>query len=569
MGEGQGPGFRMFWASDFPDGWFAMTFRDKISSSFGAAPTAKDSERVGSVISVNGSHAAARLEIPEAHAAAGGRALQIGALVKMHMTDTTVYGIVKGLNIPEFANPDGQGEVRVLELELVGEGVHGKDGSTRFRRGVSFYPTLGDGVYTVSQDDLTQVYAPPGVSSARIGTIYQDQSLPAYVSIDDLLGKHFAVLGTTGSGKSCGIATILRAILDDHAEGHVLLLDMHGEYGHAFRDCAELLGAGEFKLPYWLLNFEELQEIVVEKTEEQEIDRAVLRDAVVHAKQAYHEGDEAALRYDADSPVPYRMSELLRHLDEAQGKLDKPTGAAPFMRVRNRLKRLLADRRFEFMFQERLGASDDMADILSQLFRVPAFGKPISVLDLSAVPSDIMKVVVSLLCRMTFDFAYWAGGKTPVMLVCEEAHRYAATADSDGFDLTRRALARIANEGRKYGVSLGIVSQRPSALDIGILSQCSTIFALRMNNLRDQEFVRGTLSESGLGLTDALPSLRTGDAIVVGEGVAVPVRVYLDLLPEDQQPMSATAEFSKSWRDVGAGEGAVATIVDRWRRQRR
>lgn len=549
-----------------------MTFDDDTSKSnpFAARRSTGDSVRVGSVVAVTGSHATARLEIAPEQMAAEDRSLQIGSLVKMHMADTTVYGLVKSLSIPEFGSPGGGEEVRMLELELVGEGVHAADGSTRFQRGVSFYPTLGDGIFAVSAEDLAGVYAPPGVSSARIGTIYQDQSLPAYVSVDDLLGKHFAVLGTTGSGKSCGIATILRAILNDHSEGHVLLLDMHGEYGHAFRDRAELLGAGEFKLPYWLLNFEELQEIVVEKTEEHEVDRAILRDAVIYAKRTYHEGDEAGARYDADTPVPYRMSELLRYLDAGQGKLEKPTGAAPFIRLRNRLQRLLADLRFDFMFQERFALDDDMDQILSQLFRVPADGKPITVLDLSAVPSDIMKVVVSLLCRMTFDFAYWGGGKTPVTLVCEEAHRYAASAAAaSGFDLTRRALARIGNEGRKYGVSLGIVSQRPSALDIGILSQCSTIFALRMNNLTDQQFVRGTLSESGLGLTDALPSLRTGDAIVVGEGVAVPVRVHLDLLPEDLRPMSATAEFSKAWKDVGAGAGTVDTIVDRWRRQRR
>ncbi len=230
---------------------------------------------------------------------------------------------------------------------------------------------------------------------------------------------------------------------------------------------------------------------------------------------------------------------------------------------------MLVDRRFGFMFDERFAMEDDMGEILGQLFRVPSHGKPLTILDLSSVPTDIMKVVISLLCRLAFDFAYWGDGNTPVLLVCEEAHRYAARTDESGFALTRRALSRIGNEGRKYGISLGLVSQRPSELDLGILSQCNTIFAMRMNNMRDQEYVRGTLSESGLGLTDALPSLRTGEAVVVGEALSVPARVYLDFLPAEQRPSSGTAEFAKSWKTGEGKDGAVSAIVDRWRRQRR
>ena len=529
-----------------------------------------ETERIGQVISVEGSRGTARLETAQAQGMAGLESLQIGSLVKMRTAETTVFGMVKRLDIPEFTDSGDDAEIRVMEFELVGEGVQPPDGGTEvFRRGVSFCPTLGDAVYAVSQDDLMEVYAQPNVSAVRVGTIYQDRTLPAFLSVDDLLGKHFAVLGTTGSGKSCAVAQMLRAILSQHREGHVLLLDLHDEYGHAFSDCAEILGAGRFKLPYWLLNFEELQEVFVEKTENWEIDRTILKDAVIYAKQAFNEGAEAVERFDVNSPVPYRLSEVLRYLKTGLGKHDKPTDSAPFLRLRNRIDTLLADRRFDFMFQARLNMTDEMEEILSLLFRVPADGKPMTILNLSEVPTDIMKVVISLLCRLTFDFAYWSDRDTPVLLVCEEAHRYASLLDDTGFDLTRRALSRIVNEGRKYGVSLGLVSQRPSELDMGILAQCNTIFAMRMSNLKDQEFVRGTMSESALGLTDALPSLRTGEAIVVGEGVSLPMRVYFDLLPEDQRPLSGTVEFSKSWKDGKAREGAVATIVERWRRQRR
>ena len=538
------------------------------SDSAGQGGSPFGTQVIGRVVSVDGAQAAARLDV--APAAAGQHPLQIGSMVKMGTVRHMVFAMVKGLRVPD-PDPAGSGdEIRIMELELVGEGLRDQaDAPMEFRRGVSFYPTLGDAVYMASKDDLSRIYEQPSVSSVRIGSIYQDQSLPAFVSVDDLLGKHFAVLGTTGSGKSCAISTILRAIVTQHQEGHILLLDLHGEYGSAFRDCAELRGAGEFKLPYWLLNFEEMQEIVVEKTEEEETDKAILREAIVAAKQNMHADSEWSARFDSDSPVPYRIRDVLRWLNEAMGKLDRPTGAAPYLRLRNRIDAMLVDRRFGFMFDERFAMDDDMGEILGQLFRVPSHGKPLTILDLSSVPTDIMKVVISLLCRLAFDFAYWGDGNTPVLLVCEEAHRYAARTDESGFALTRRALSRIGNEGRKYGISLGLVSQRPSELDLGILSQCNTIFAMRMNNMRDQEYVKGTLSESGLGLTDALPSLRTGEAVVVGEALSVPARVYLDFLPAEQRPSSGTAEFAKSWKTGEGKDNAVAAIVERWRRQRR
>ncbi|HSR52892.1 MAG TPA: DUF87 domain-containing protein, partial [Acidobacteriota bacterium] len=227
------------------------------------------------------------------------------------------------------------------------------------------------------------------------------------------------------------------------------------------------------------------------------------------------------------------------------------------------------DRRFNFMFQEGLTVKDIMADVLSQLFRIPADGKPVTILDLSEVPSDIMNVVVSLVCRLTFDFALWADRSVPILLVCEEAHRYVGENTEAGFEPTKRALAKIAREGRKYGVSICLVSQRPSELPVAVLSQCNTIFALRMSNQKDQEFVRGTLSESGLGLMDSLPSLRTGEAIAVGEGVPVPVRFSFNRLPEDKRPYSGTACFSGAWRDGGKSLDFVSEIVTRWRQQQR
>jgi len=238
------------------------------------------------------------------------------------------------------------------------------------------------------------------------------------------------------------------------------------------------------------------------------------------------------------------------------------------LRLKERLNRLQSDKRFAFMFQG-LTVRDNMASILSRIFRVPVEGKPVTILDLSGVPSEILNVVISLLCRVTFDFALWSERAMPILLVCEEAHRYVSQDRNQTFEPTRRALARIAKEGRKYGVSLCLVSQRPSDLSIEILSQCNTIFAMRMGNQKDQEFVRGTLTEATLGLLDSLPTLRTAEAIAVGEGVSVPVRLCFDRLAEDCKPMSGTACFSAAWQSDDKDLGFVAEIVRRWRHQRR
>jgi DNA helicase HerA-like ATPase len=210
-----------------------------------------------------------------------------------------------------------------------------------------------------------------------------------------------------------------------------------------------------------------------------------------------------------------------------------------------------------------------MSEILSRLFRIPVDGRPITIMDLSGVPSEILNVVVSVLSRMMFDFAVWSDRAVPLLLVCEEAHRYVPQDTSLGFEPTKQSLSRIAKEGRKYGVSLCLVSQRPSELATGILSQCNTIFALRMSNQKDQDFVRGALSESAMGLMEFLPSLRNAEAIAVGEGVSVPVRLCFDELPEEHRPRSGTASFSTAWQEDDDDKSFIDMVVDRWRRQRR
>ena len=208
---------------------------------------------------------------------------------------------------------------------------------------------------------------------------------------------------------------------------------------------------------------------------------------------------------------------------------------------------------------------DSMAQILGRIFRVPVNDKPITILELTGLPTEIVNVVVSVLCRMTFDFALWSEGQVPVTLVCEEAHRYVPANPSLGFEPCKRAIAKIAKEGRKYGASLCIVTQRPAEIDPTILSQCNTVFALRMSNDRDQEIVKSAIADTGSGLLEFLSALGQREAIAFGDGVTLPVRIQFDELPKHCMPRSSTARFTEKWQKSVGDEGFLEGIVDRWR----
>jgi len=538
------------------------------------APEAQtDAVRVGRVVAVSGSQVVTLLQPDEQHERSEEDAkLQIGTLVKMDTHISTIFGMVSGLSIPIPKQDASDHELNIIEMELVGETMKEvKEGERAFQRGVSVFPTLGDSVFLASKDDLSCVYARPAADTVRVGTIHQDGELPAFVETDNLLGKHFAILGTTGSGKSCAVALTLQGILERHENAHILLLDPHNEYSRAFGEKAEALNPSNLKLPYWLFTFEEITEVILGgANQSRQAETAILSEAIPAAKRKFVEasGAESANFVTVDTPVPYQISELLQIIDEGMGKLDNPENSAPYLRLKTRINTLRMDSRFGFMFGG-LGARDNMSEVLSRLFRIPVEGRPITIVDLSGVPSEILNVVVSVLSRMMFDFAVWSDRALPMLLVCEEAHRYVPQDTSLGFEPTKKAMARIAKEGRKYGVSLCLVSQRPSELATGILSQCNTVFALRMSNQKDQEFVGGALSESAMGLMDFLPSLRNAEAIAVGEGVSVPVRMRFDELPEDRRPLSGTASFSTAWQTDGEDKSFIDQVVERWRRQRR
>jgi hypothetical protein len=217
------------------------------------------------------------------------------------------------------------------------------------------------------------------------------------------------------------------------------------------------------------------------------------------------------------------------------------------------------------MFDNANVGGDTMAEVISHLFRLPANGRPMTIMQLAGFPAEVVDSVVSVLCRMAFDFGLWSDGVSPLLFVCEEAHRYAAADRNIGFGPTRKAVSRIAKEGRKYGVFLGLVTQRPAELDATIISQCNTLFAMRLANDRDQALLRSAVSDAAANLLSFVPSLGTREVLAFGEGVALPTRLRFKEVPVHQLPRSEATIASVPSVSAGHDMHFVSAVLDRWR----
>jgi DNA helicase HerA-like ATPase len=529
------------------------------------AATPDDTGCAGRVVSTAGAQVVVLLDGNSASA------VRMGYLVTMRTLHATVYGVVVALSKPMPVHAGEPAELMLAEIGLLGQAPDAaKNGAARFLRGVSDLPSLDTRVYLADHLATEIVYAFPGRPTITVGTVAQSPDIPARIGVNDLLSKHFAMLGTTGTGKSCALTLVLKRILEQSPNGHVLLLDPHGEYGRAFGDRAEQLNAKNFKLPFWMCSFEELTDIVLGDDLSRSTDEAMhLRDLVLAAKLAAAGQPQGAAWITPDTPLPCSVADLNRHLEVALGRMDNRSSLPALMRLKARLTSLQMDKRYAFMFDTGLVVRDELPGILARLFRVPADGKPLAILDLSSIPSEVLNSVVAIVCRLAFDFAAFAGQEFPLLLVCEEAHRYVPQDARLGFGPAKRALARIAKEGRKYGISLGLISQRPSELSSTILSQCNTVFAFRMLNERDQEIIQANLAEASASMFSALAYLGNSEAIVIGEGVPVPMRLRFAELPEPERPQSHSASFSERWRQGDAPAPSVlAGVVRAFRNQR-
>ena len=274
----------------------------------------------------------------------------MGTLFAIETANTVVLAIVSALSVPVPAQREGEGELWIAELGLVGELWKAAGGrAATFNRGVSVYPALGDRVRVASRPELEQAFCGDKRNSVRIGCIRQDPSISATIRVDDLLGKHFAILGTTGTGKSCTTALILRSILQKNPAAHIVLLDPHNEYAPAFGEWAEVISQRNMQLPYWLLTFEELVEVLIGDPQERKAEVEILQELIPIAKARYGTGPRqrarvgpaprlADAKYTVDTPVPYRISDLTQTIDERMGKLENKRDLSPYRNLKTRLE---------------------------------------------------------------------------------------------------------------------------------------------------------------------------------------------------------------------------------------
>ena len=486
---------------------------------------------------------------------------QVGSQVKMKVGSSWLIANVRTLRSGD------DDTTLVAYVDFLGEGQNASGGRmVNFRRGVTRYPIPGSAIYPVSTEDMRAIFAADDSPHIEIGTVYPTDDIRGALYVDPMLGKHFAVLGSTGTGKSTSVSLILHRISELSPEGHIVMIDPHGEYSAAFKDCGELFNVDNLQLPYWLMNFEEHCEVFLTTDgAERQRDADILGKCILAARTKGKNLEQYG-KVTVDSPIPYLLTDLSGVITAEMGKLDRAGDTTPYQRLKNKLDELRADPRYTFMFSGML-VSDSMGPFIAKLFRLPAQGKPISIVDVSGVPSEVTSVVVSVLARMVFDYAIWSRteAQRPLLLVCEEAHRYVPKDESSTGQAVRKILERIAKEGRKYGVSLGLITQRPSDLAEGVLSQCGTIISMRLNNDRDQACVRAAMPEGARGFLDAIPALRNRECIVCGEGVAIPIRVRFDDLEPEKRPASSDPSFAALWRETGGEEGIIQRTVKRWR----
>lgn len=467
----------------------------------------------------------------------------VGRLISIAVGNNRVVALVYSMQTASAEWGEETDNTFRIEVELMGEVHRGPDGREEFSAGISQYPYLGAIAHRIRASDLASIYDSGRSDSCIIGKLTQDESLDATIHVPSMLAKHFAIVGTTGVGKSTAVTLLLNKALIADPKLRILILDPHNEFAAAFPELAVVIDTDTLDLPFWFFRLEEFAEVIFRGRPAPPDELDMLRDLIPEAKRAFRGGGESGVirrqteksSITADTPVPYRVADLLALIDDRIGRLEGRSDKPHLRALKVKIVSAINDPRYHFMFSSNT-ISDTIQDTIAKVFRIPGDGRPIATFQLAGIPSEVVNSVASVLCRMAFEIGLWSNGGIHMLVVCEEAHRYVPADPTLGFLPTRQAIARIAKEGRKYGVSLGIITQRPGELDATILSQCSTVFAMRLANDRDQEIIRSAIPNSSTSTTSFISSIGNGEAIAFGEAVAVPMRMRFSRIAEERLP---------------------------------
>lgn len=486
----------------------------------------------------------------------------IGKMISMNLGATRVVGLVYDIRTVKTVWDEAADNAIHVLVELLGEIADGEGEPARFRGGISTYPPVGTIAHRIRSSDLALVHDLGHRSGASVGHLTQDSSVAATVCIEDMLSRHFAILGTTGVGKSSAVSLLLRRAVAARPRLRVLILDPHNEYACAFPDKALTIDGESLDLPFWMFRLDELGDVVFRGRPPLDDETDILREVVAAARVRYRTPkasdaardlgtsllrrpldaaaprDTSEVASSLDAPTPYRMKDAFTIIDELIGLHELRYPRASLRSLKVRLEALHGDPRYRFMFA-RANLIETMAPVIGQIFRVPHYGRPITAFQLAGLPSEVVNAVASVLSRLAFDLAVASNGACEILVLCEEAHRYVPSDPKLGFAPTRQAIARIAKEGRKYGAYLGVVTQRPGELDATILSQCSTVFAMRLANESDQQIIRSAIGDASASTISFLSSIGNREAIAFGEGVATTMRMRFAQLEPHELPAMA------------------------------
>lgn len=571
-----------------------------------------DNLAIGKIIEVDGTRIIAELDpllldLSRVFAGENYPIGQFGSIIKVHFGRKSIYGLVSRLRMKadyELENgiPVVSSDERIIEADLFGEGEWriGADESPslEFQRGVATYPLPQQTIYITQKSELKYIYGNTQGAIIHLGE-HVGSGSPCYAELNELLGKHTAILGSTGSGKSGTVSAVLHSILERGNIAHyerwhpqIIILDPHNEYGKAFPNHHKRLSTdeGSLKLPYWLLDLEETISLFIGKTEYAATSQSnIVKNALIAIREQAANKlllDKSLLT--VDSPIPYILGDpngidelgeknnelytegLIGEINKQRPNNKNKNQHEDYNKVIRKISSLLKDGRLKFMMKGWDGKSDPLPSILSQFLTSE---RSIQIVDLSGIPNEIAGITSAAIARIIFQIKVWQSEEerqnSPVLLVCEEAHRYVPNKGEAQYEAAQSAIRRIAKEGRKYGVGLFLISQRPSEVEATVLSQCNSWIVLRITNDTDREHVKSILPDSMTGLTKMLSGLRRQEAIFLGEAATLPSRIMIKNLEKDQLPKSSDIDFDLGWQKAASNLKDMEKVINRWRYQQR
>jgi hypothetical protein len=500
---------------------------------------------------------------------------QVGSYLMVKQSDTKILCMVESMWAETTA---GGQEVYKIRLTPLGE----FDSNGHFGRGINHFPTVGSELHAVSNWNLERIFSDFSEVYYKVGKLSSFESIDVYLDASNFFGRHAAILGQTGSGKSWTVTSLIQSAMRFMPNAHIIIMDLHGEYGNSKtatfatspfpNNKVRCMDALDLEMPYWLLTYANLAEIFISPDD-------------IHAsvQLAFLRGALSALRINAnknsvlgqitvDSPVYFSLEELRDKFIAANEETDdfgrtKGPMFGKFDQLLVRMHSLMNDGRYDFMLKPKIRTNT--ASLVDLMRDFVGLGDPkanVTVLNLSAVPFDVAPTVTALIGRLAFEFNFWNPKclEFPIWLVCEEAQEYIPRDSNTRYKESRRVMELIAKAGRKYGVGLCVVSQRPKDVSETVLAQCGTFLCMRISNPDDQEYLRAMVPDAARGTFASLTSLGRGEVVAMGAAVPMPVRFHMNL--PNPPPNSQDVDFGEKW-SKGGEDIDVEQLVSNWHRQ--